>query len=292
MMTESRRKISNYLSLVKFAHTLFAMPFAFIGYFLAVQHERYAFTQQSFILVILCMVFARTAAMAFNRYIDREIDQNNPRTALREIPAGIIKPRSAMHLVILSSILFMVCAGFINPLVLKLSPLALFIVLGYSFTKKFTSYSHFILGLGLSLAPIGAYLSVAARFDLLPLIYSAIVFFWVGGFDIVYALQDEDFDKSENLRSIPVRVGRKRALFISTMVHSIAAVLVMLAGYLGEFGFLYWIGSFIFIGLLIYQHVIISSDDLSKLNVAFFTTNGIASVIFAVFVVGDMFLAK
>jgi 4-hydroxybenzoate polyprenyltransferase len=290
MMSESRKKISNYLSLVKFAHTLFAMPFAFIGYFLAVQHEGYDFSFRSFSLVLLCMVFARTAAMAFNRYIDREIDQGNPRTALREIPAGIIKPKSAMRLVILSSALFMLCAGLINPLVLKLSPLALFIILGYSFTKKFTSYSHFVLGLGLSLAPIGAYLAVAATFDLLALVYSAIVLFWVGGFDIVYALQDEDFDKSKNLRSIPVRVGRKRAIFISILVHSIAAVLVILAGFMGGFGMLYWAGSLVFIGLLVYQHGIISSDDLSRLNIAFFTTNGIASVIFAVFVVGDMFL--
>jgi 4-hydroxybenzoate polyprenyltransferase len=283
-------KITNYLSLVKFSHTIFAMPFALIGYFLAVKHEGYGFTWTSLLLVILCMVFARTAAMAFNRYVDREIDLNNPRTALREIPAGIIRPRSAIQLVILSSLLFMACTWFINPLVFKLSPLAIIIVLGYSFTKKFTSLSHFVLGLGLSLAPIGAYLAVTAHFDLIPLLYSVVVLLWVGGFDIIYALQDEDFDKNEQLKSIPVWLGRKYAMFFSTIVHLIAAVLVIIAGLLAGFGWIYWLGSAVFISLLFYQHLIVKPNDISRLNVAFFTTNGLASLIFAAFVIAQIYL--
>ena len=290
-MTEvkSKGRILNYLSLVKFSHTVFAMPFALIGYFYAVKHEGFGFSWQSFLLVILCMVFARTAAMAFNRYADREIDLNNPRTALREIPAGIIRPKSALHLVILSSLLFFTATWFINQLVFRLSPLALLIVLGYSFTKKFTSLSHFVLGLGLSLAPIGAYLAITAKFELIPLVYSFVVLLWVGGFDIIYALQDEDFDKAEQLKSIPVWLGRKQAMVLSTFVHSIAAVLVVIAGFLAGFGVIYWIGSAIFIGLLFYQHLILKPNDISRLNVAFFTTNGLASLIFAAFVIAQIY---
>jgi len=292
MIIEGKPKgsITNFFSLVKFSHTIFAMPFALIGYFFAIKHEGYGFSWLSFILVILCMVFARTAAMAFNRYVDREIDLNNPRTALREIPAGIIRPRSALQLVILSSIFFMACTWFINPLVFKLSPLAILIVLGYSFTKKFTSLSHFILGLGLSLAPIGAYLAITARFDLIPMLYSLVVLLWVGGFDIIYALQDEDFDKNEQLKSIPVWLGRKHAMLFSSIVHLLAAVFVVLAGFIAGFGWIYWIGSAIFIGLLTYQHLILKPNDISRLNVAFFTTNGLASIIFAAFVIAQIYL--
>jgi 4-hydroxybenzoate polyprenyltransferase len=289
MERNQKSRIANYLSMVKFSHTVFAMPFALIGYFIAVKHEGYSFSWQSFLLVILCMVFARTAAMAFNRYVDREIDLNNPRTALREIPAGIIRPRSALHIVILSAFLFMFCTWLINPLVFKLSPLAILIVLGYSFTKKFTSLSHFILGLGLSLAPIGAYLAVTARFDFIPMLYSLVVLLWVGGFDIIYALQDEDFDKNEQLKSIPVWLGRKHAMQLSTAVHLLAALLVVVAGLLAGFGWIYWIGSAIFITLLFYQHLIVRPDDISRLNVAFFTTNGLASIIFATFVIVQIY---
>jgi 4-hydroxybenzoate polyprenyltransferase len=285
MNNKPKGKISNYLSMVKFSHTVFALPFALIGYFFAVKHKGFGFSWLSFLLVILCMVFARTSAMAFNRYVDREIDLNNPRTALREIPAGIIRPRSALRLVILSSILFMICTWLINPLVFKLSPLAILIVLGYSFTKKFTSLSHFILGLGLSLAPIGAYLAITARFDEIPLLYSLVVLLWVGGFDIIYSLQDEDFDKNEQLKSIPVWLGRKHAMVFSTIVHVFAALLVVMAGFLAGFGWIYWIGSAIFIGLLFYQHLIVRPNDISRLNVAFFTMNGLASIIFAIFVI-------
>lgn len=288
MIKQTKEKVKNYLSLVKFSHTVFAMPFALIGYFLALHQTETAFEWKLFLFVILCMVFARNAAMAFNRFIDREIDIKNPRTAIREIPAGIIKAKSALLFVIINSILFIATTYFINPLTFKLSPVALLIILGYSITKKFTALCHLVLGLGLSLAPIGAYLAVTGEFALLPVLYSFVVLFWVSGFDIIYALQDLDFDKEEELKSFPVFFGKKGALNASILLHVLAALITIYAGYYGHFGLLYWIGSFIFIALLFYQHTLVKPHDLSKINIAFFTTNGIASIIFAIFTVTQL----
>lgn len=284
------KKVKNYLSLVKFSHTIFAMPFALIGYFLALHQTQAEFEWKLFLFIILCMVFARNAAMAFNRFIDRNIDIKNPRTAIREIPAGIIKANSALLFVIINSLLFIATTYFINPLTFKLSPVALLIVLGYSVTKKFTALCHLILGLGLSLAPIGAYLAVTGEFALIPILYSFVVLLWVSGFDIIYALQDLDFDKEEELKSFPVFFGKKGALNASTLLHLLSAVITLAAGYLGDFGLIYWIGSTIFIGLLFYQHTLVKPNDLSRVNIAFFTTNGIASVIFAVFTITELIL--
>lgn len=290
MFNKLLKKTTNYLSLVKFAHTVFALPFALIGFSLAIYQMPDAFSWWLLLEVLLCMVFARNAAMAFNRYADRKIDKINPRTAIREIPAEIIQPKSALFFVILNSALFIATTYFINPLVFYLSPIALLVVLGYSYTKRFTWLAHLVLGLGLSLAPIGAYLAVAGRFDILPLLYSFIVLFWVSGFDIIYALQDEEFDKSQNLKSIPVFMGKKGALNFSSFLHALTIAFVIIAGMLGEGLFLYWIGAAIFIILLGYQHYLVKPNDLSKVNLAFFTTNGIASVVFAGFVIGDLFL--
>ncbi len=290
MIKKTKKKVKKYLSLVKFSHTIFAMPFALIGYFLALHQTESEFEWKLFLFVILCMVFARNAAMAFNRFIDREIDIKNPRTAIREIPAGIIKAKSALLFVIINSILFFVTTYFINTLTFRLSPVALLIILGYSLTKKFTALCHLILGLGLSLAPIGAYLAVTGEFALLPVLYSFVVLLWVSGFDIIYALQDLDFDKEEELKSFPVFFGKKGALSASTLLHIFTALIVVFAGYFGQFGILYWIGSFIFIGLLFYQHTLVKPNDLSRVNLAFFTTNGIASIIFAAFTVTELIL--
>lgn len=276
------------MSMVKIGHTLFALPFALTGFFLGVMHTKEALSWKLLILVVLCMVFARNAAMAFNRYIDRHIDSKNPRTASREIPAGIVKAQSALVFVIINSILFITCTWFINPVTFYLSPLALLVILGYSLTKKFTYLCHFILGIGLALAPIGAYLAVTGRFDLLPVFYSLLVLFWVSGFDMLYALQDEEFDKSMNLRSIVVSLGKKGALRLSAIVHIFSAGFVVGIGILADFGVYYWIGSIVFAGLLAYQHSIVKAEDLSRLNLAFFTTNGIASVIFAAFNIMDI----
>ncbi len=280
----SGKTFSNYLSLVKFSHTIFALPFAVIGYFLAIHFTSAEFNIRLFALVVLCMVFARSAAMAFNRYIDRKIDEQNARTAVREIPAGTVKPQSALIFVIINCLLFIMVTYFINSICFYLSPVALAVVLGYSFTKRFTALCHVILGIGLSLAPIGAYLAVTGKFDLLPLLFSFAVLFWVSGFDIIYALQDEEFDKSKNLKSIPVWLGKKGALMLSNVFHFISASFVISAGFYAAFNFWYWIGVLFFSGLLIYQHTLVKPNDLSKVNLAFFTTNGIASVVFAVFV--------
>lgn len=243
-----------------------------------------------FILVVLCMVFARSAAMAFNRYLDKHFDALNPRTAIREIPAGIISANSALWFTIVCSLLFMASAFFINPLCFYLSPVALFVILGYSFTKRFTALCHLILGLGLALAPIGAYLAVTARFDLVPVMISVAVLFWVSGFDIIYALQDEDFDKANRLHSIPATVGKERALRISELLHTFCALLLLGVYVKGDFGWAYLIGWLIFITLLAYQHSIVKPNDLRRVNLAFMTTNGIASVVFAIFVITDIII--
>ncbi len=284
--------MKNYLSLIKFSHTIFALPFAMVGFFLAVfVAQNGVFTAEiglKLILVLLCMIFARSAAMAFNRYIDRDIDAKNPRTAQREIPAGLITPKSALFFIIANCLLFIITTYFINVLCFYLSPIALLVVLGYSYTKRFTALCHFVLGLGLSLAPIGAYIAVTAQFELIPVLYSIVVLLWVAGFDIIYALQDEDFDKSLELNSIPTFLGKKRALLLSTILHIICAVIVIIAAIMGNFGWLHWIGAIAFIGLLFYQHLLVKPNDLSKINLAFFTTNGVASVIFGIFVILDL----
>lgn len=285
-----RTKISNYLSLVTFSHTIFAMPFAIIGYFLAVNKTGHKFSWHLLLLVLLCMVFARNAAMAFNRFADRHFDSLNPRTAFREIPAGIIKPGSAMIFTMINSILFITTTWFINTITFRLSPVALLIILGYSLTKRFTIFCHFVLGLGLSLAPIGAYLAVTGYFHWLPLLFSCTVLFWVSGFDIIYALQDDDFDKNYSLKSLPALLGRKQAILLSSLLHTISALIVLVAGYVAKTGFYYWIGTSIFIILLIYQHLLIRPDKLNRINLAFATLNGIASVIFATFVVIDLMI--
>lgn len=286
MMMET---ISKYLSLVKFSHTIFALPFALIGFFLAVAYARHDLDWKVFVLVLLCMVFARNAAMGFNRFADRHIDRMNPRTSSREIPSGKIRPIAAAFFVMANVILFIVTTWFINKLVFFLSPVALLVVLGYSLTKRFTFLCHFVLGLGLSLAPIGAYLSVTGSFDIVPVFFSCIVLFWTSGFDIIYALQDDDFDKEHQLFSLPAWLGKRKALMVSALVHLVAAILIVIAGFFAAFGLWYWIGAFIFISLLVYQHSIVKHDDLSRVNLAFFTTNGIASVVFACFTIVSLF---
>lgn len=284
----TQNSIGKYLSLVKFSHTIFALPFAFIGFFLAVWHAGYNFEWSKLLLVILCMVFARSAAMAFNRYIDREIDLQNPRTKVREIPSGKVSPKSALFFVVLNCLFFVACTWFINPLCFALSPIALGVVLGYSYTKRFTFLCHFVLGIGLALAPIGAYLAVSGTFNWLPLFFSFAVLFWVSGFDIIYSLQDEDFDKKLKLYSIPVAMGKKNALLTSVALHALSGFFIVLAGFYAEFNWLYWAGASVFILLLAYQHMLVKPHDLSKVNLAFFTTNGIASVIFACFVLAEL----
>ena len=279
--------MNRYLSLIKFSHTIFAMPFAFIGFFLASQNNEYDW--HSLLYIVLCMIFARSAAMAFNRYIDRDIDAINLRTAsTREIPKGNIKPKNAMYFVIVNCLLFTLTTYLLNNLCFYLSPIALLIILGYSYTKRFTSFCHLILGLGLSLSPIGAYLAVTSSFDLLPILFSFVVLFWVSGFDIIYSLQDKEFDESQNSIQFLHLWETKKAIFTSRIFHCITFFILVLVGIIYNFQIYYWIGTFIFTSLLIYQHYLITPVNLKKINIVFFTTNGIASLIFAIFIIIDL----
>ena len=305
--------IKNYLSLIKFSHTIFALPFALIGFFLGIfkvvfgdipsvgrpagikEEDSFEgiFTTHYlilFLLVLGCMVTARSAAMAFNRWLDRKYDEKNPRTAIREIPKGIITPQNALLFTIVNAAAFIILTYFINTICFLLSPVALLVILGYSYTKRFTPLCHLVLGVGLSLAPIGAYLAITGKFDLLPLLFSFAVIFWVSGFDIIYALQDEEFDKENRLYSIPAWIGRKKALRFSELLHLFSALCVITAGWYGGFGLWYWFGVLIFTGMLFYQHSVVKPDDLRRVNLAFMTANGIASVVFAIFVITDLFL--
>lgn len=287
------KQIGHYLSLIKFGHTIFALPFAFIGFFLAFAEQEHdsGFWLQKFLLVLLCMVFVRSAAMAFNRYLDRHFDALNPRTAIREVPAGVIKPSHALAFTIITSLLFVATTWFINPLCFLLSFVALFVVLFYSYTKRFTALCHLVLGVGLSLAPIGAYLAITATFDLLPVLFSLLVFTWVSGFDIIYALQDEQFDKSQKLHSIPVALGAVNALRVSTALHVLSGLIVFCIGYVGHFHQVFWLGAYVFWGLLYYQHSIVKPHDLKRVNVAFANTNGVASVVFAILTITAILLS-
>lgn len=321
--------LNRYLSLIKFSHTIFAMPFALVGFALGlallnhgydsvlpgwdqpvaipgqavplstdslgwkliqVNANRDALLIRYFLLVVACMVFARSAAMSFNRYLDRAYDGRNPRTASREIPAGLVAPRQALIFTIVNCVLFLAACFFINRLCFYLSPLALAVILGYSYTKRFTPLCHFILGLGLALAPIGAYLAVTGKFALLPLLFSAIVFCWVSGFDMIYALQDIEFDRSQQLHSVPAMLGATRALAVSRIVHTVSFIFVVIAGMNGPFHALYWLGAGIFGALLFYQQSLVHPGNLSRVNLAFMTVNGIASVLFAIFVIISLFI--
>lgn len=288
------KQVVKYLSLIKFSHTIFAMPFALIGFFLGTKALDTLPTSsvliQKFLLVLCCMIFARNAAMAFNRYLDRAIDARNPRTAIREIPSGVVAPKSALLFTLMNALLFIGCTWFINPICFLLSPVALAVVLGYSYTKRFTPLCHLVLGIGLSLAPIGAFLAVTGYFSWLPILFSMAVVCWVSGFDIIYALQDEEFDRTNRLHSIPAWVGTKGALWVSRVLHVISFLFIVIAGFYGQFGWSFAIGAFIYGAMLIYQQCLVSPHDVSKVNLAFMTANGVASVFFAVFVIADLLI--
>lgn len=295
-------KLNNYLSLIKFSHTIFAMPFALLGFFIGVfqinKNQNGWTTIQSyfsdnytvFIFVILCMIFARSAAMAFNRYLDREFDAKNPRTAIREIPSGIISASSALRFTLMNVILFAASAYMINKTCFLLSPIAIIVILGYSYTKRFTSLCHLVLGLGLSLAPAGAFIAVTET--MIPSVFflSLAVIGWVAGFDIIYSLQDDQFDASQGLFSIPSRLGRSKALLLSRVLHLATALLIVAAGLQFNFHLIYFVGAILFIGLLVFQQSLVKANDLSKVNIAFMTANGIASIVFSIFSIADLIL--
>ena len=280
-------RLRRYLSLIKISHTVFALPFALVGLAWGFAAGGY-FSWAKLGWVLVCMVTARSAAMAFNRWADWRFDARNPRTAVREIPAGQISPQGALGFVVLSSVIFVLAAGQINVLCLALSPVALLVVLGYSYTKRFTPLCHLILGLGLALAPVGAYLAATGQFAWPVVLLGLGVMCWVAGFDIIYALQDEAFDRAQGLSSIPVWLGGARALNLSRTLHIVSAAAVTTAGLLSGAGWLYALATVLFIGVLVTQHRLVRADDLSRVNLAFFTTNGIGSVAFGLLALGDV----
>lgn len=277
---------------MKFAHTVFALPFALVAFLLALQEPESYFSWLLLLQMLGCMVFARNAAMGFNRWADREIDARNPRTAGRDVPAGRISPRKALIFTLVNAALFVAVAFTINPLCGGLSFVALVFLLGYSYLKRFTWLCHFGVGAALSIAPAGAYIAVAGSFSWPVAFLSLMVFFWSSGFDILYALADEEIDREQGLHSIPQRFGRVRAMRIAWAVHLLEFVLVPLflisAGRANPAVCLtdFWgiAAGVVFLALLVYQHLIISPKDLSRLNAAFFTSNGLASIIFAILI--------
>lgn len=285
--------MKSYFSLIKFAHTVFALPFAVLSFFLGVKLIHEPFSLKLMGLILLCMVFARSSAMAFNRYIDRGYDEKNARTRVREIPSGVIHPSSAILFVGVMATAFIFTTYWINPLCFYLSPVALLVVLGYSYTKRFTWLCHIVLGIGLGLAPIGAFIAVTGKFHLLSVLYGIMVMLWVSGFDIIYALQDEEFDRINGLHSIPGKFGNKTANKISIVFHIVCACLLFSIAFyqsqlLPTLGFLHWIGAIGFAALLFWQHKLVQLNDLTKINQAFFETNGIASILFGSAVIIDV----
>ncbi|MEI8203485.1 MAG: UbiA-like polyprenyltransferase [Bacteroidota bacterium] len=286
------KKIIDFANLVKFAHTIFALPFALVGFSLGFRDVGKGFSWQTLLLVLFCMFTARNVAMSFNRIADRKYDKLNPRTASREIPAQVIEVRAAVWFAVINSLIFIVATYYINILCFFLSPVALSVILGYSFTKRFTWFCHLVLGLGLALAPIGAYLAVTGSFAVAPILFSFGVLCWVSGFDIIYALQDEDFDKENRLYSIPAWLGTRKSLRFSMVLHVACIMFFVVAGVMAHLGYIYYIGTTIFSVLILLQHSKVSSNDLSKVNQVFFLFNGIASIVFAVFAVIDVFCYK
>lgn len=282
-MSPWHHRIRNYSSLVKISHTLFSLPFAVTGYLQGLLSSGKKFDLLLLGLVVLCVFFARNAAMSFNRIADRRIDAMNPRTRGRELPSGKVTLVGARVFFAVNIVLFITTTFFINPLCFYLSPAALAVILGYSYTKRFTSLAHFVLGLGLSLSPVGAYLAVTGAFDLVPLMYSGGVLMWVGGFDIIYALQDIETDREQKLHSLPSLLGIRGALIVSALVHLLASGFFIAAGFLGHQGIFYWIGTLAFILMMVYQHLIVKPGDLRRVNLAFFTVNGISGLVFMIF---------
>jgi 4-hydroxybenzoate polyprenyltransferase len=277
--------VSKYASLVKFSHTVFALPFALVGFVYGIKTSSGINSGGRgwpiiLVLVVLCMVFARNAAMAFNRWADRRIDAENPRTAGREIPAGVISPRAALWFVAINAALFVATTALINRLALLLSPVALLVLLGYSYTKRFTAWSHIVLGMALAIAPVGAYIAVTGRVALAPIVLATLVLTWVAGFDIIYAGQDAAHDRTHGLHSVPARFPGWRTHGIAVLLHLVTVYAVVMFGLFTSLGIFYWIGAGIFIALLVLQHL--------WHRLAFDLVNGAASITFAAFAIVDL----
>jgi 4-hydroxybenzoate polyprenyltransferase len=273
--------------MIRFAHTIFALPFALLSTLLAAGGVP---SLPTLFWILVAMVGARSAAMSFNRIVDRGIDARNPRTASRELPAGILSVRFAALFSAVSAALFVLAAAQLNRLCLLLSPVALAVVLGYSLTKRFTSLSHLVLGLSLAIAPVGAWIAVTGAFALLPVVLALAVVFWVAGFDVLYSLQDETFDREQGLRSLPAQLGNRRALLLSALFHAAALALLFGTFVLARGGLLFGLGVVLAGAFLVRQHAIVRPGDLSRVDAAFFTANGWLSVIFFLCGAADLLL--
>jgi 4-hydroxybenzoate polyprenyltransferase len=278
-------KLSAIFADIKFQHTVFALPFAVMSAFIA---ARGAPEPIKLMWIVVCMVSARCAAMAFNRIVDAQFDMKNPRTQGRALPSGRVDVKSYWLFLIVSSLLFIFSTGMLNSLALYLSPVALAIVFFYSLTKRFTAYSHFWLGLAISIAPVGAWVAIREEISYVSLLLGAAVVFWLIGFDILYSCMDMEFDRESNLNSIPQKFGVKTALRIAYISHVLMIVLLFaLLQPVNELGVLYATGVVIVSGLLVYEHSLVHPDDLSEINMAFFNVNGVISMGLMFFVVAD-----
>ena len=281
------RKLKIILEMIKFEHTVFALPFAVMSAFIAADGLP-SLAKIGWILV--AMVGARSCAMAFNRLADADIDAKNPRTAMRAIPAGLITKGAVWCFTTISAGLLVFAAWRLNPLAFALSPVALIVVMGYSYTKRFTALSHFWLGLALSISPVGAWIAVQGSFALPPIILCLVVLLWTAGFDIIYACQDVNFDRKHGLRSIPAKIGIKWSLWLSSALHVIAVLLLLGIPFLVELGLFYYIGVGIVVLIFIYEHAIVKPTDLSRVNLAFFTLNGTISLVLMALSIADILL--
>jgi len=275
------RQMRIILEMIKFEHTLFALPFAVMSAFLA---ARGVPSLDKLFWILVAMVGARSCAMAFNRLADARYDAENPRTKMRAVPAGLVSRRVVWVFTVVPGALLIVAAWRLNPLAFALSPVALATIMGYSLSKRFTSLSHAWLGLSLAIAPVGAWIAVRGRFDVLPLLLAAIVLLWVSGFDIIYACQDVEFDRARRLRSVPARMGVRGALVVSTWLHVVmfgllASLPMVAASQDVRLGLPYGIGILLVAALLVYEHAIVKPHDLSRVNAAFFTLNGAISLV-------------
>jgi 4-hydroxybenzoate polyprenyltransferase len=281
------RKIKIILDMIKFEHTIFALPFAIMSAFIASD----GFPALGKIgWILLAMVGARSCAMAFNRLADADLDEVNPRTAARAIPAGRITKRAVWVFTVVSAALLVFAAYKLNPLAFALSPVALAVIAGYSYSKRWTFLSHFWLGLSISIAPIGTWIAIKGELDWPPMLLGLAVLLWIGGFDIIYACQDFEFDRTYGLFSIPACFGKERALQLSTTLHVMMVVALIGVTLLTNLGVLYLIGVGIVTILLIYEHAIVSPTNLSRVNLAFFTLNGIVSLVLMALSVADMLI--
>ena len=290
--------VTKYAHLVKFSHTIFAMPFALMSFVYAVKSSPENTINSNpywwvvlLVQVVMCMVFARNVAMGFNRWADWKIDAKNPRTANREIPAGLISPRAAMWFVAGNAVLFIATAATINWLTAVLSPVALLVIMSYSYCKRFTSLAHMVLGLSLGIAPVGAYIAVRGEFALVPCVLALLVMTWCGSFDIIYALQDREFDIKQGLHSIPSKFSVRTSLYISIALHVVSIAALGWFVFLMPRSVLIWVGAAIFTAIIILEHILVTPSRQRNIGIAFGTLNGLASTTLAVFVILGLLLA-